>query len=56
MKVKKHAVMIAAGVLFIIAAVIWMIAVKASVHWYVIPSFIGGWLIVEGIMSRKQNK
>lgn len=56
MNVKKPVLLIIAGVLCLLAAVIWMIAVKASSYWYTVPSFIGGWLIVEGIISLKQKK
>ncbi|MBQ9110411.1 MAG: hypothetical protein IJY06_03455 [Oscillospiraceae bacterium] len=49
MKKRKPIIMLAAGILFLIAAVIWMIAVKASVNWYMIPASIGGWLIGSSI-------
>ncbi len=53
---KKTIIMITVGVLCLIAAVVWMIAVKASVTWYMIPAFIGGWLIGGGIFELKRQK
>lgn len=53
MNIKKPVIMIAAGVLCMIGAVIWMIAVMGSVNWYMIPAYIGGKMITEGIIDLK---